>query len=391
MILEARALHIPLTTDVSHAGAQYTMTDAILVQVLGRAGHQGLGEGCPRPYVTGETTPAALEWIRTNRSRLESDIQTFDDLAEWSRTHQAEIEQHRAAWCAIEIAMLDLLASRESQTVEELLGLPVVEGDFTYSAVLGAASSRGFRRSLRLYRWAGMSDFKLKLTGDAARDHARLRMLTARSHDDAPLSVRGDANNLWTDEVTAIRYLERLPVRLWAVEEPLRARCFRALASLSRQLDLPIVLDESCCSQQDLERALQEPGRWIPNIRVSKVGGLLRALELARFCVNHGLPFIIGSHVGETSVLARAALTVASAVREGLVAQEGAFGGFLLAWDPVRPTISFGYRGTLRVRRREGSVGMGLWPRLRPPWMASPAPLRSLVPVVLRRPGLVQL
>jgi L-alanine-DL-glutamate epimerase-like enolase superfamily enzyme len=389
--LEARALRIPLTVHVSHAAARHTVTDAVLVQAVDSDGHRGLGEGCPRPYVTGETTPAALDWIRANRSRLESEIRTVDDLAEWSRAHQAEIEQHRAAWCAIEIAVLDLLAVRDGRTIEQSLGLPALEGDFTYSAVLAASGPRGFRRSLRLYRWAAMSDFKLKLTGDAARDHACLRMLAARSRDKGAPSVRGDANNLWTDEMTAVRYLERLPVRLWAVEEPIRARRFAALAFLSRQLDVPIVLDESCCSVHDLECALQEPGRWIPNIRVSKVGGLLRALELARFCVNHGLTFIIGGHVGETSVLARAALTVASPFRKGLVAQEGAFGALLLAWEPVCPTISFGYRGTLRVRRRPGSVGMGLCLRPGARRVASRFDLRPLVPLLLRRPGFVQL
>jgi len=45
---------------------------------------------------------------------------------------------------------------------------------------------------------------------------------------------------------------------------------------------------------------------------------------------------IVGAHVGETSLLTRAALTVANSARDLLVAQEGAFGTHLLARDVVR-------------------------------------------------------
>lgn len=56
---------------------------------------------------------------------------------------------------------------------------------------------------------------------------------------------------------------------------------------------------------------------------------------------------IVGAHVGETSVLTRAALTVARAARDILVAQEGAFGTHLLLRDVVNPPVMFGPGGML--------------------------------------------
>ncbi len=47
-------------------------------------------------------------------------------------------------------------------------------------------------------------------------------------------------------------------------------------------LDTRIILDESLLRADQLERFCDSTDRWIANVRVSKMGGLLRSLELAR-------------------------------------------------------------------------------------------------------------
>ena len=58
---------------------------------------------------------------------------------------------------------------------------------------------------------------------------------------------------------------------------------------------------------------------------------------------------IVGAQVGETSLLTRAALTVAQAAGSALFAQEGAFGTFLLTRDVCEPPLMFGAGGVLHV------------------------------------------
>jgi hypothetical protein len=77
------------------------------------------------------------------------------------------------------------------------------------------------------------------------------------------------------------------------------------------------------------------------------MGGLLRSLDFLREARRQGLRVIVGAHVGETSLLTRAALTVASAAGEALVAQEGAFGTHLLEHDVVERPLMFGAGGIL--------------------------------------------
>ena len=53
--------------------------------------------------------------------------------------------------------------------------------------------------------------------------------------------------------------------------------------------------------------------------------------------------------MGGTSILTRAALTVAQAAGDRLVAQEGAFGTILLEHDLCDPPLMFGAAGILDV------------------------------------------
>jgi hypothetical protein len=97
--------------------------------------------------------------------------------------------------------------------------------------------------------------------------------------------------------------------------------------------------------------------------RISKMGGLFWSLELLDLVRRCGLRVIIGAHVGETSLLTRAALTIANVARDVLVAQEGAFGTHLLEHDVIDPPIMFGFGGTLETSQLPVGNGFGLIPR----------------------------
>ena len=48
-------LRIPLARSFKHASAERTCTESLLAVVRDASGREGLGEGCPRSYVTGES------------------------------------------------------------------------------------------------------------------------------------------------------------------------------------------------------------------------------------------------------------------------------------------------------------------------------------------------
>jgi L-alanine-DL-glutamate epimerase-like enolase superfamily enzyme len=211
--------------------------------------------------------------------------------------------------------------------------------------VLGDAHPQVFNATADQYRRFGFCDFKLKLSGDLERDRAKMAVM--RSLDTESARVRADANNLWSDAEEAIRFLRLLDYPFFAIEEPLRPNQYDQLAEMSDALGCRIVLDESLLRAEQLAALPDPPARWMINVRVSKMGGLLRSLSVVEAARRSAVGVIVGAHVGETSLLTRAALTVARAAGDALVAHEGAFGTRLLAHDVCDPPLMFGQGGVL--------------------------------------------
>ncbi|MDP1682090.1 MAG: enolase C-terminal domain-like protein [Burkholderiales bacterium] len=362
--LTLQLLRIPFRVAFKHASAERNITQSALVIAQSESGLTGYGEGCPRDYVTGETDASVAMFFELHRDDILARVTDLKTLQAWCRAHEGDIDQNPAAWCAIELALLDLFARGNRLPVEAFLGLPLLAGPFFYSAVLGATDAKQFAETLNRYRKIGMRDFKIKLSGDAGRDRANLAVL--RAADIGPAQVRADANNLWADAHVAQRYLESLDYPFVAIEEPLRPGQFADLAALAESLAIRIVLDESITREEQLAQLPGAPERWIVNLRVSKMGGLLRSLQVVNRCRQAGLALVVGAQVGETSLLTRAALVVAQAARDILIAQEGAYGTLLLESDAVEPALMFGAKGELDIlsSRLAQSPGLGLTPIL---------------------------
>lgn len=345
--IEASALAIPFVAMFKHASATRDCTQTIWIEVRTQDGTIGFGEGCPREYVTGESIGTAQAFVAKHRSQWTDQIHDIGTLRNWIASHRFEIDANPAAWTAVEIAVLDLLGKEACRSVEALLGLPALSGCFRYTAVLGDAPFKRFERQLIQYLQAGFRDFKIKLSGQPGHDLEKAQVLAFFGISSR--AVRADANNLWADPDAAIRYLESMSFPFFAMEEPVRAGDYAGMRRVAAALSTKIVLDESLLRADQFAQLGADPDLWIANVRVSKMGGLVRSLEAIDRAREIGVPVIVGAHVGETSVLTRAGLTVASAVGDTLIAQEGAFGTHLLAYDVVDSPIMFGHAGELNV------------------------------------------
>ena len=329
---------------VRHASAVRAATENVIVRVQTASGAVGVGEGCPRRYVTGETVESARTFLRGAAPGAAAAAETIDGLRSWMAHHRESIDANPAAFCALELALLDALAREQRVSVERLLGYPDLSGRFRYTAVIGDSRRWVFAPLLQRYLFRGMRDFKLKLSGDVGRDRRKLARLRRRG---ATVRVRVDANNLWSDAGECIEHLRRLDHRFTAIEEPLAANDLNGFARIAAALDTPIVLDESGLRGEQLARLPGPADRWVLNCRVSKMGGLQRSLAAVEAARALGIGVIVGAHVGETSILTRAALTVAARAGDALVGQEGAFGTTLLRRDLVSPVLMFGRRAEL--------------------------------------------
>ncbi len=366
--LEVYSFPVPFKTVFRHASASRSRAENLIVAVRSGDGLTGYGEGCPRAYVTGETVEGGAAFIRRHAEAIASEVSDAAGLRAWAEAHRGEIDENPAAFCAVELALLDLFGKAAGAPVEDVLGLPRLDGPFIYSAVLGDSPYLVYRLQLWRYGSKGFSDFKVKVSGDLGRDRRRVRALRGGG---AGRRVRLDANNLWGSAEECIRHLNALDGWVFAVEEPLRAGDIAGFERVSKACGVGIILDESLLRASQLEE-LGSPERWIVNVRVSKMGGIGRSLEVVERAARLGVGVIVGAQVGETSILTRAGLTVMQAAGPSLVAAEGAFGTHLLREDLTSESLMFGDGGVLTVPDsaapglglavREGMLaGVGYW------------------------------
>ena len=357
--LEVSSFPVPFRAVFRHASATRAQAENLIVTACSDAGMVGYGEGCPRQYVTGETVESGTAFIRKNAGSFIDSVTDVLSLRAWVDAHQEVIDQNPAAFCAIEIAALDLLGKTNAVPVEELLGLPRLTGRFLYTAVLGDSPYLAYWWQFRRYWKRGFRDFKVKASGDLEHDRRKMRLFSNRT--DPRLRVRLDANNLWASADECIRLVNALPHEVYAIEEPLHEGDLAGFERVGVECGAKIILDESLLRVEQLD-TLQDPERWIVNLRVSKMGGIMRSLDVARRAANLGIGVIVGAQVGETSILTRAGLTVMHATRPNLVASEGAFGTHLLRRDLTSRSLMFGDDGAVVVEEAGigGAPGLGL-------------------------------
>lgn len=357
---------MPFRIVFRHTTAAREATENVIVALADGDGTVGYGEGCPRPYVTGESSASAFEFLHRHAPEVAAEVTDIETLRRWIDGHAETIDANPAAFCALELAALDLFARRRRCSVEALLGLDELTGPFSYSAVLGDSGPFTFGAQLVRYRLGGLRHFKLKLSGDLARDRAKFRWFRGRIGGWVASSVRVDANNRWRHPAAAGHHLLQLDHPLLGVEEPLAADDIGGFAEIADLVGSPIILDESLLRPEQLASLPGPSDRWVLNCRVSKSGGLLRSLRLVEAATAQGLGVIVGAHVGETSLLTRAALTAASAAGDHLLAQEGAFGTHLLRADLCGQPIMFGSGGVLGADQLASIGPFGLGVDVRP-------------------------
>ncbi len=342
--LEIVDLKIPFKLNFKHNAAERKETQSVIA-IAADGTYKGYGEGCPREYVTNESLATANIFFSKIKSAIVEEIGNLESLLLFKNKNERSVEQNPAAWCAIEIALLDLFAKQKGCSIEKLLNRNELSGEFQYTAVIGDGSVKYFGEIVEQHLQLGFHDFKIKVSGNAVIDYEKIVVLKSLC---PTCTLRLDANNVWENHVDVVRYINGLPCEIKGLEEPLQDKNIDSLIALSKEISTPIILDESFKSFGDLEKTVKHKEAFIVNLRVSKMGGILNSLRIADFCLQEEMSVIVGAQVGETSILTRAALCVASALKPKYVGLEGAYGTFLLEKDIVEKPLMFGEGGILK-------------------------------------------
>lgn len=353
-IVNSSSIQIPFKAKFAHSSAIRESTETIIVEIKNENGISGFGESCPRSYVTKETISSAQKFI-IQTTPLVEEIYSLDELKELQKNLTEDIDKNPSAWCALEMAMLDLLARENNTSVESLLNVDIESKTLPYSAVLGIDSFVGVLAKCLLYKALGFFDFKIKLSGNQVKDLRVLKLVSFFSK-----RIRLDANNLFSTAGEAINYLLPLREFIWAIEEPVSPHALSEMKQIALTLKIKIILDESFLNENSLEKIEGMQEFFIPNLRISKLGGVLRTLALVKKLEESHFQWILGSHVGEMSLLTRASLLVSGKVSQNLIAKEGGFSTHLLSYDPFFPNLKLGRGALIKNKIFLNKTGWGM-------------------------------
>jgi L-Ala-D/L-Glu epimerase len=287
MKLLLHEIELPLRHAFTITHGTTTVKRNLLVEL--REGNlSGWGEAAPSlayRHISAETIRAALE---AERSRIES---LFCDRPEelWDALDEV-LGKERFAQCALDEAAHDLWGKLHGKPVWELWGLKL-ENLPVSNYTIGIASIP--EMVAKLQEFADWPIFKIKL--GTTEDVAIVREL--RRHTDAKFRI--DANTAWTVEQT-LEYAPKLKeLGVEFLEQPLPAADWDGMKRLFRECPLPIIADESCQVERDVERCA---GHFHGiNIKLSKAGGLTPARRMIARARELGLSTMAGCMV-ETSV-----------------------------------------------------------------------------------------
>ncbi|MBI4356080.1 MAG: dipeptide epimerase [Candidatus Omnitrophica bacterium] len=274
---------------VTALGRRPMTTRNLVVRVRLSNGLVGYGEGSSSLAMPTQTVEAMREAVDRLRPRLIGrSLASYQTLIAALWGHAGS---HPTALAAVEMALFDACARTRGLPLYRLLGgrTTSVESDLTLAAWPAPRASRVARLAWR----RGFRRFKIKVgTEDLDADLRRV-LAVALAAPRAELLL--DANQGWTvgQTLRALRALERRRIIPRLIEQPVPRAATTALRELARRSPIPVFVDESARSPDDLRHIVRHRLAQGVNIKLAK-SGILGALQMVRLARRAGLRLMIG-------------------------------------------------------------------------------------------------
>ncbi len=257
---------------------------------------QGAGEASFSVYY-GETREQVIGIFERIDGKLSENPNDFEK----NRRIIAEIAGGvRSAQAGLEIALLDHSARLLGRPLYAYLGLAKPAAIKTTMTIALASPEEMAARAKEAAEFSALK-LKVGVEGDMERVEA-VRKVSAQA-------IRADANGGWKvgEAIEKIKKLKELGVEF--VEQPLAKDDFEGYRQLAGKAALPVWLDESIITLEDLKKFKGLASGVV--LKIQKMGGVKSALEIAYLARAMGMGVMLGCMV-ESSVGIAAGCHIAS-------------------------------------------------------------------------------
>ena len=262
--VEAFVINIPFEKVTKVAYHTYTETINVFVKVHTDDGIAGYGEASPSPAFTGETVGGIVDAVQLIGSKIIG-IDPFD-VGKINAMMEKFILYNRAAKCAIDEALYDIMARAGNVPIYKLLGGSYRDKFSTQRAITIMEPDVMAQQTADFVK-EGYTVFEVKVGLEPKKDIDRVVAIEDAVGDKATLIV--DANCGWEpmDAVNVLKNLEHYTNIL--AEQPTRS--LDGLAWIRNKISIPIIADESIFTAQDaLQIILCKPLRGATKAAMEK-------------------------------------------------------------------------------------------------------------------------
>jgi o-succinylbenzoate synthase len=287
-------LQIPFKEPFRISGGETAIKDAILVSIHTTDGLTAVGESSPMAASFGYSadTPAGCWADLTERIVPRLLGHSISELEEIVALVAGWTNCSRFAVAGAETALWDLLGQQRHQSLAELLGASADRIEMGVESGLAVGlypTIVDLLQAVEQHLSEGYTRLKLKIRPGEDVELVR----AVRQHfGEIPLMV--DANAAYTqNDLDIFRALDDEGLLMF--EQPMAAHDIAGLVALQDVVTTPVCLDETA---DDVERtldAIRRGGCRIVNLKLQRVGGFGKAVELNSACEAEGVACWVGT------------------------------------------------------------------------------------------------
>jgi len=271
--------------------AYETVSEAvnIILKLTTSTGLTGWGCAAPDQVVTGETAESVLAAADQKIIPLLRGEAPFRvaRVTEWLRK---EIPGARSAMAMTDMAIHDLLARKAGVPLWQLLG--GFRDSIPTSITIGIMDPQETVQRAGEFLDRGFTILKLKGGADLNEDVRKV--LLVRRRYGKGFSLRFDANQgySYAEAVEFVRATSEADIEI--LEQPTAQAKEERMGMVTRDVDIPVMADESIRSLKDAFRLVSRERIDMVNIKLMKVGGILEAAHINSVARAAGMEVMVG-------------------------------------------------------------------------------------------------
>lgn len=267
---------------------------------LSKNGFTGYGEAGPNTRYE-ETPEKVIDYFQALPNGFFDDLTAAEEIPQ--KLDELDLYPIKSAQAAIEMAFLDWQAKSEGQTLWKKWGAPSPKGPVT-SYTIGIDTPLKMQEKIKAAR--GYPVYKIKL----GTEQDRQIIEAVREVTDKPIRV--DANEGWKTLDQAKKEIEFLSTQnVELIEQPMPSAEFELMKKLKQWSPLPLAADESFVGNELLDEISEAFD--IINIKLMKIGSLIKARKTIAEAHDRGLKVMIGCMIESSLANAAGALLALNA------------------------------------------------------------------------------